>query len=37
VFETDKERLAQDVVGFLTEDQRGTTGDRSPSAIPLTQ
>jgi pimeloyl-ACP methyl ester carboxylesterase len=35
VFETDKQRLAQDVVGFLTEDQRGTMEDRSARAIPL--
>ncbi len=35
VFETDKQRLAQDVVGFLTEDVRGTTQDRSGRAIPL--
>jgi non-heme chloroperoxidase len=35
VFETDKERLARDVVGFLTEDVRGTTADTSASAIPL--
>jgi pimeloyl-ACP methyl ester carboxylesterase len=36
VFETDKERLARDVVSFLTEDVRGTSEDLSPSAIPLT-
>jgi pimeloyl-ACP methyl ester carboxylesterase len=35
VFETDKERLARDVVSFLTEEVRGTSEDRSPSAIPL--
>lgn len=34
--ETDKDRLARDVVGFLTGDQRGTASDTSTSAIPLT-
>lgn len=37
VFETDKERLAGDVVEFLTRDMRGTTADTSASAIPLTR
>ena len=36
IFETDKERFCRDVVGFLTQDQRGTTADMSASAIPLT-
>jgi pimeloyl-ACP methyl ester carboxylesterase len=36
VFETDKDRLASDVVGFLTGEDRGTTRDQSASAIPLT-
>jgi pimeloyl-ACP methyl ester carboxylesterase len=36
VFETDKERLATDVLNFLDEGVRGTSEDRSPSAIPLT-
>ncbi|GAA4037930.1 alpha/beta hydrolase [Sphingomonas rosea] len=36
IFETDKERFCKDVVGFLTQDSRGTTADRSASAIPLT-
>ena len=36
VFETDKDRLASDVVGFLTDNDRGTTRDQSASAIPLT-
>jgi pimeloyl-ACP methyl ester carboxylesterase len=35
IFETDKERFAKDVVGFLTQDVRGTTSDTSASAIPL--
>lgn len=35
IFETDKERFARDVVGFLTQDNRGTTSDSSASAIPL--
>jgi pimeloyl-ACP methyl ester carboxylesterase len=35
IFETDKERFAKDVVGFLTRDVRGTTSDTSASAIPL--
>lgn len=37
VFETDKDRLASDVVNFLTEDVRGTMSDRSGRAIPLSQ
>jgi non-heme chloroperoxidase len=36
VLETDKERLANDVLGFLTGNDRGTTRDQSQSAIPLT-
>jgi pimeloyl-ACP methyl ester carboxylesterase len=36
VFETDKQRLATDVLNFLNEGVRGTSEDRSPSAIPLT-
>ena len=36
IFETDKERFARDVVGFLTQDDRGTASDTSGSAIPLT-
>jgi pimeloyl-ACP methyl ester carboxylesterase len=36
VFETDKDRLASDVVGFLTGGDRGTVRDTSASAIPLT-
>jgi pimeloyl-ACP methyl ester carboxylesterase len=35
VFETDKERLAQDVLSFLSEGAQATNADRSPSAIPL--
>jgi pimeloyl-ACP methyl ester carboxylesterase len=35
IFETDKERFAKDVVGFLNQDVRGTTSDTSASAIPL--
>jgi pimeloyl-ACP methyl ester carboxylesterase len=35
IFETDKDRFAADVVGFLTQQSRGTTADRSASAIPL--
>jgi pimeloyl-ACP methyl ester carboxylesterase len=35
IFETDKDRFAADVVGFLTQESRGTTADRSASAIPL--
>ena len=31
-----KERLARDVLAFLGQDVRGTSEDRSPSAIPLT-
>jgi pimeloyl-ACP methyl ester carboxylesterase len=37
LFETDKERLARDVVEFLTAGSRGTTADTSASAIPLTR
>jgi pimeloyl-ACP methyl ester carboxylesterase len=36
VFETDKDRLARDVVEFLRNSDRGTTRDQSASAIPLT-
>lgn len=36
VFETDKDRLARDVVEFLSSTDRGTTRDTSASAIPLT-
>jgi pimeloyl-ACP methyl ester carboxylesterase len=35
IFETDKERFGRDVVEFLTRETRGTTGDRSARAIPL--
>ncbi len=35
IFETDKARFANDVVQFLTQDQRGTMSDRSERAIPL--
>jgi pimeloyl-ACP methyl ester carboxylesterase len=35
--ETDKDRLARDVVEFLNADRRGTTADTSASAIPLTR
>jgi pimeloyl-ACP methyl ester carboxylesterase len=35
LFETDKQRLASDVVGFLSRDDRGTTRDQSARAIPL--
>jgi pimeloyl-ACP methyl ester carboxylesterase len=35
IFETDKDRFARDVIGFLTNDTRGTTSDRSGRAIPL--
>ncbi|WP_294173914.1 alpha/beta hydrolase [uncultured Sphingomonas sp.] len=37
LFETDKKRLARDVVEFLTAGSRGTTADTSASAIPLTR
>jgi pimeloyl-ACP methyl ester carboxylesterase len=37
VFETDKERLASDVLTFLSEEVRGTMADSSGSAIPLRQ
>jgi pimeloyl-ACP methyl ester carboxylesterase len=36
VLETDKDRLARDVVEFLHHGDRGTTRDQSASAIPLT-
>jgi pimeloyl-ACP methyl ester carboxylesterase len=35
IFETDKQCFCADVVNFLTQDSRGTTADRSGSAIPL--
>ena len=35
IFETDKERFCRDVVGFLTQETRGTSADTSGSAIPL--
>jgi pimeloyl-ACP methyl ester carboxylesterase len=35
LFETDKERLARDVLDFLNGEDRGTTRDTSASAIPL--
>ncbi|WP_114226499.1 MULTISPECIES: alpha/beta fold hydrolase [Sphingomonas] len=35
IFETDKARFCQDVVSFLTQDNRGTAADTSGSAIPL--
>lgn len=36
ILETDKERLAKDMVEFLSGHDRGTTRDASASAIPLT-
>lgn len=35
VLETDRDRIARDIVDFLTEEVRGTAMDRSGSAIPL--
>jgi non-heme chloroperoxidase len=36
LFETDKERFIGDLVGFLTQESRGTAADTGVSAIPLT-